>query len=116
MLIDAPDLLAAAREAIADSRHEKILSVASLWEITIKSSLGKLQLHRPLADTLVRLDESGMIHRLPIQTSHLLQLAVLPLYHRDPFDRMLVAQALSEGCVMISSDAAMNAYGVQRLW
>ena len=90
--------------------------MVSLWEITIKSALGKLPLHEPLADLLARLDRTGFVRRLPIADAHPLKLHSLPRHHGDPFDRLLAAQALAGGLTLVSSDATMDAYGVERLW
>ena len=115
MALGAPELSPAAARAIADAGNEKRLSVVSLWEFAIKSGLGKLELNEPFAALLARVDAMRMIERLPIADAHLLRYATLPLHHRDPFDRMLVAQALSEACTLVSSDAPLDAYGVRRL-
>ena len=116
MLSDAPELSTTAKAAISDARNEKLLSVASLWEITIKVGLRKLPLGQPLDVFLARLESSRFIRRLPIQTAHLLRLESLPHHHRDPFDRLIVAQALSEDCVLLSADRNIDAYSVTRLW
>ncbi len=105
-----------ARRAIEDAGNQKWVSVASLWEITIKSASGKLPLHEPLAVLLERLDQTGFVRRLHVETPHLLRLHELPSHHGDPFDRLLVAQALAEGMTLVSADPAMDAYGVPRLW
>ena len=116
LLSGAPELSAGARRVIFDAGNEKLLSIVSLWEITIKIGTGKLHLYEPLADFLTSLEIHGVIRLLPIQTVHLLRLEPLPLHHRDPFDRLIVAQALSEDCILVSSDIQLDAYGVRRIW
>jgi PIN domain nuclease of toxin-antitoxin system len=92
------------------------VSVASLWEITIKSSLGKLQLSAPLKQFLEDAVEGNGFLLLPIEPSHLNEVHALPFHHRDPFDRLLLAQSKAEGMSFISADTAMDAYGIVRLW
>lgn len=99
-----------ARERI-DGAAELWISVASLWEIAIKTSLGKLPAVPGLATTLT----AGGAHRLAIEAGHLEALASLPWVagHRDPFDRMLIAQAQTEGLALVSSDRRLSAYDVE---
>ena len=93
-----------------------MLSVASLWEMAIKISLGKLVLTEPF-ETMVpeQLDLNG-IDQLGIEFKHVTQVSKLPFHHCDPFDRLIVAQALIEELPIISADGALDAYGVRRLW
>jgi PIN domain nuclease of toxin-antitoxin system len=84
--------------------------------MAIKASLGKLVLTKPLGELLpVLLADSG-IELLPIEVPDLARVAALPFHHRDPFDRLLAAQALERGLTLVSIDAAFDAYGVDRLW
>ena len=93
-----------------------LVSVASAWEMSIKQSLGKLQLSLPVERLVAdRLPAVG-IGLLPIEMAHIGHLERLPLHHRDPFDRMLAAQALAEGLAIVSADEAFDAYGVARVW
>ena len=111
-----PDLSPNAAQLIADPVNKKIVSVVSLWEITIKVSLGRLSLALPLADFInVHLTPSK-VQSLQIEVPHLLTLETLPHHHRDPFDRLLAAQALAENVSFISADPAFDSYGVQRIW
>jgi PIN domain nuclease of toxin-antitoxin system len=92
------------------------LSYASIWEIQIKHHLGKLELKRPLA-TILEIEQSeNDIQLLPITLPHLLSLYNLPHHHRDPFDRLLIAQTQVEGLILISHDSVMSQYPVQVLW
>jgi PIN domain nuclease of toxin-antitoxin system len=91
------------------------VSVASLWEIAIKLSTGKLELDGGLENLLDGM-KRNRLESLPIAPSHLVQVSRLPFHHRDPFDRMLVAQALADDLTLISADSQLDAYGVRRLW
>lgn len=93
-----------------------MLSAASVWELAIKASLGKLLLNQPYEQFITRQLAREEITLLDIAVAHLAVVATLPLHHRDPFDRLLVAQALVEQVPIISVDAALDAYAVQRLW
>ncbi len=111
-----PKLSATARALIEDPRNRVLLSVVSLWEIVVKTSLGKLPLGKTIAE-LVRDDIQGNdVELLPIHVGHLVTLAGLPLHHRDPFDRLLVAQAQTESIQLVSTDGVLDAYGISRLW
>ena len=99
-------------EALEDERNEIALSAASVWEIAIKRSLGKLTIADGWAAALRRLDFDPM----PVTAIHAHAVEHLPWHHRDPFDRLLVAQAIVERLVLVSADARMGAYGVEVLW
>lgn len=88
------------------------VSIATLWEIAIKAALGKLTVRGPLGDLI---DDNGFA-LLPIEPHHLDEVRVLPHHHRDPFDRVLVAQARSERLILVSRDPALEAYGVETTW
>ena len=109
---EAERLSPMARAAIGDPSNELYLSVASLWEATIKIGSGKLRIPgQDIEFLLQRLVSSG-VQILPVLPSHLRQLQTLPLIHRDPFDRMLVAQARVEGLTLVTADAAIREYAV----
>lgn len=91
------------------------LSIASLWEIAIKLNLGKLSLQRSY-ETIESEIESSDILLLPIRFIDTVQIRHLPLHHRDPFDRMLIAQAMNNDLVLISRDTQFDSYPIQRLW
>lgn len=103
-------------DAIEDGENELILSVASLWEIAIKVSIGKLELEMPFLDVAVKLPETHSITLVPVEPSHLDVILRLPYHHRDPFDRLLIAQCQVESAVLISRDDAFDRYGIDRLW
>lgn len=110
-LADAPALGGKARALIAAPRNEVHVSAASLWEIAIKRSLDKLK----APDGLNGIVEEEGFRALPISLFHGEQAGDLPLLHRDPFDRMLVAQAQAEGLEIITSDARIAEYGVRTI-
>jgi len=105
-----------ARQLIEDGGNEILLSVASLWEIAIKMSIGKLNLGQPFPELFPRQLQVNRIQLLSITLDHLSVVATLPLHHRDPFDRLLIAQATVEQVPVVGVDAAFDAYGVNRLW
>lgn len=105
-----------ARAEIESAEGLRALSVASAWEMAIKSSLGKLDLAKPLGELLPPLLTDSGIELLPIEIADVARVATLPFHHRDPFDRLLAAQALERGLTIVSIDEAFDAYGVARLW
>ena len=115
--LEASDRLSTrARAAIHDTASHKFVSHASLWKITIKAALGKLRLLEPWGETLRQIERRVPGTVLPCTASHLEKLFQLPLHHRDPFDRMLVAQALADDLTLVSDDEVLDGYGVRRLW
>ena len=116
IVADSPRLSPAVRKMASDPAIEKLVSIASLWEIAIKVQLKKLELGMEF-DALVDLIEGqGLAVFLPITPAHVKRLRHLEFHHRDPFDRLLVAQTLTEGLTLASADASLDAYGLQRLW
>jgi PIN domain nuclease of toxin-antitoxin system len=109
-LADSPRLDAAARALIADPAHEIFVSVVSLWEVVIKSRIGKLQVD--LGEMEEAIEGEGF-RRLAIAPDHLKVLLALPSHHRDPFDHLLIAQAVSEDATFLTSDRQAEAYPVR---
>jgi PIN domain nuclease of toxin-antitoxin system len=107
-----PKLPAASRAAIQGPANEVYLSVASIWEAVIKYQIGKLPLPGPLADYLPKQREAHGIASLPITEGAMVALAGLPALHRDPFDRLLVAQAIQHGLTIATVDPDVAAYPV----
>lgn len=99
--------------AYMNPSNEVLVSAASYWELSIKTGLGKLDLDFEQLDAELELNRIGW---LPIERTHCRRSGRLPLHHRDPFDRLLVAQALHENLAIISGDEAFDAYGVTRVW
>lgn len=113
---DDPRLRPRARASIASEENECLVSLATCWELAIKARLGKLTLPAP-AGRFVRdqVATNGFI-LLPIDLAHVEQVEGLPFHHRDPFDRLLAAQALVEDLVLVSADPVFRRYGVRRIW
>ena len=111
-----PQLSSTARRHIEDPGNEKLVSPASYWEIAIKISVQKYTLSQPYEVFMQKgLEDNGFLI-LPIAPKHTAILTTLPFYHRDPFDRLIIAQAMVEQMPVISGDAAFAAYPVTRIW
>ena len=113
---DPARLSAAALALCSDPANQLVLSVTSLWEIQIKRQLGKLDLRQPLAEIVAQQRETNGVIVLPVGQAHVLALEDLPLHHRDPFDRLLVAQALVEDATLVSGDPVLQSYPVEVRW
>lgn len=113
---DMPSASEKGKELFLDDKNNLYISLASIWEIAIKLSIGKLLLKQPLEKFLPAQLQENTIHLLEIHFSHIVKVAKLPFYHRDPFDRLIISQALTEKMPIISSDTAFDEYGVKRLW
>jgi PIN domain nuclease of toxin-antitoxin system len=105
-----PQLSSAAHTMLADPQKRRVVSVVSLWEIAIKHSLGRLPLSLPLADFIAQHVTLSRVQLLPITVPHILKVAQLPHYHSDPFDRLLIAQALAENIPIVSVDGKFDQY------
>lgn len=112
---DDPRLSQSADHAIRDRGIQAFVSVASLWEIGIKIRIGKLKLDHGW-DGLLQGMKQNDLQVLPVTPQHVVMTCQLPFHHRDPFDRMLVAQALVEDLTIVSADSQFDAYGIRRLW
>ncbi|MBI4530938.1 MAG: type II toxin-antitoxin system VapC family toxin [Candidatus Latescibacteria bacterium] len=99
-----------------DRTNTVLLSVVSVWEMQIKSQLGKLKLGVLLAEVIVGQQQTNGIQILPITLAHVLALDTLPTHHRDPFDRLLIVQANVEGAIVMSGDPVFENYPVKLLW
>ena len=111
-LADDPGLSPAARGALADPTHEPLVSTASLWEIAVKRSLGKLEVPDDLPAQILADGFAWM----SVEPAHAWAVRSLPLHHRDPFDRLLIAQAIVERLPVVTADARFAAYGVEACW
>ena len=107
-----PDSL---KQAITDPGTNWFVSIASHWEMGIKHSLGKLDLETSLGKIFQLIDQSGLT-LLPVTPTHILASSTLPFFHRDPFDRLIIAQAMSEGFTIVSRDQAFKEYAIDLLW
>lgn len=99
-----------------DRQNVLLLSVVSIWEMQIKLQLGKLRLTLPLREIVEHQQQTNNIEILPITLEHVLALDNLPAYHKDPFDRLLIAQAMVEKAVLVSADLNIAKYDVQVVW
>jgi PIN domain nuclease of toxin-antitoxin system len=113
-----PRLSSHAHDLIADASNEVLVSPASYWEIAIKVSIGRLALHTPYEEFINACFNRYQFVNLPINPRHTAHVATLPFPrdHRDPFDRLLVAQCLVDGIPMVSADTRLDVYRIQRMW
>jgi PIN domain nuclease of toxin-antitoxin system len=115
--VDAsPRLGRRARAAITDPARRCYFSLASSWEIAIKLSLGKLEIPGSVEQFVPSQLAQNDFEELPLSFAHVARVARLPFHHRDPFDRLLVAQALEEDLTIVSADPIFRRYGVQVVW
>lgn len=112
LLGDRNAVTAEAAEALEDGANELFVSAVSVWEIAIKRSLGRLEIDPHWYETLIKLDFEPLLLNL----DHARRVEQLPWYHRDPFDRILISQALVEGLSLVSSDTEFRKYGVNLVW
>jgi len=116
MVRGTPELSAKAKQVIRDPTNELFLSIASVWEMAIKSSIGKLKLAEPL-DVFVPVElQANDVRQLDLAFRHVCAVARLPFHHRDPFDRLLVCQAEAEALALVSADPIFDRYKVKRIW
>ena len=102
---------------LEDSSNAVFLSYASIWEIAIKFSAGRLEIFQPSFSQFVSEEVEGYdFQRLPIDIQHIQQVAELPFHHRDPFDRLIIAQSMVEDIPIITSDGAFDHYPIARIW
>ncbi|MEQ1631360.1 MAG: type II toxin-antitoxin system VapC family toxin [Planctomycetota bacterium] len=111
----SPKLGASARRLLSDGANELLWSAASTWELAIKLQLGKLRLGQGLDEFLLRMFGSYGLTPLPVHHAHASRVATLPLIHRDPFDRLLVAQSAVEGVPLLTADPLLRQYGIECL-
>lgn len=114
--IDDSPRLSSRAKALLESDADLLLSAGSLWEISIKVSAGKLALAQSFDVFVPRQLADNDIEMLPISLAHLGVVSTLPFHHRDPFDRLLIAQAMIEQVPIVGADTAFDAYSVARLW
>ena len=104
------------RNLLIDSNNFWVVSMASVWELQIKSHLGKLNLSLSLPNFIETQQRVNNLQLLPIELTHIYALEALPSHHRDPFDRIIIAQAIVEKMPLLSIDAVFDVYPVQRVW
>jgi PIN domain nuclease of toxin-antitoxin system len=105
-----------ARNLIQEQENQKFLSIAGLWEMSIKASIGKLEVGMTLTELVKREVYGNAIDLLEIRPEHLDELANLPFHHKDPFDRLMISQSLVENIPIVSRDSAYRSYPVHLLW
>ncbi|GAB6057122.1 type II toxin-antitoxin system VapC family toxin [Desulfonatronum parangueonense] len=115
-LLDDPRLSNKGRDVVIHAQGAIFVSSASFWEIAIKISLGKYSLPEPFLLFWNRQMQENALTLLPITLNHTARITNLPFHHKDPFDRLLIAQSLEEHIPIVSSDSIFDAYGVHRLW
>ncbi len=115
-ITDDPTLSSNARNLIEDINNERLLSIASVWEIAIKTSLGKLELARPFEEFIPQQLRQNYVDLLPIEIPHLAKVSKLPFHHKDPFDRLIISQSLVERIPIISVDDKLDNYNIRRFW
>jgi len=115
-LQDDPKLSPMARGSIQGPTHRVLVSIVSCWELAIKASLGKMNFSEPVAALIKRELPANRLELLPISLEHLTAVEHLPPHHKDPFDWLLIAQAIVEGVAVVGADAAFVAYPARRIW
>ena len=113
---DSSRLSTTAKALIEDEYNEKLLSIASIWEMGIKHSIGKLTFELPFMTFIESQLQQNSMEILNIRIEHLDVVANLPLHHRDPFDRLIISQAIVEQLPIVGVDKAFDSYAVRRLW
>lgn len=116
LINDYTQLSSTVTDIYLDDKNTILISMVSIWEITIKIKLKKLSLKSSLSEFIREHIKGNRIDILNIELSHLYQLENLPLFHRDPFDRLIIGQAVSENIPVVSRDKAFDDYQVQRIW
>ncbi len=113
---DNPRLSANVKRLIEDENNEKLVSIASIWEMAIKHSIGRLNFSLPFMEFVRQQLDVTNIGLLEINLNHIEVVASLPLHHRDPFDRLIIAQSMAEQIPVLSVDAIFDSYAIARLW
>lgn len=112
----SPKLSRRAVDVFADAANDLVLSPVSIWELLVKHQIGKLPTPAPIAELIARARQDRLIRSLPVTDSAVLRLATLPMLHRDPFDRLLICQALDEGMTILTPDESIRKYPVATIW
>lgn len=113
---DNPRLSAHVKLLIEDENNEKLVSIASIWEMAIKHSIGRLNFSLPFMEFVRQQLTVSNIGLLEINIQHIEVVASLPLHHRDPFDRLIIAQSMAQQIPILSVDAIFDAYAIARVW
>ena len=113
---DPSQLSSTVEVILKNKQHEVYLSVVSVWEIQIKTQIGKLMLSASADKLIQEQQQNNELQILPINLAHALKIGELPLHHKDPFDRLLVAQAIVEGYILITKESLLSQYPVNVIW
>lgn len=116
IVTNSPKLSKKAKKLYLETDNTILFSLASIWELAIKSSLGKIEFEKTLEDFIEEHVRGNNIQVLNIELSHLLRIEKLPFHHRDPFDRLLISQQIENNLSIISCDKVFDQYGVNRIW
>ena len=116
LMVDDPRLSATAKKLFLDPSNNILLSLASVWEMAIKTNLRKLKLPQPVIDYVHQRSGRFKIHLLSITLDHLSLIESLPQHHRDPFDRLIIAQGQFENIPILTQDRIFDKYSVQNIW
>ena len=115
-IAEQPQKLSSKSTSVLNSSNQLLLSHVSVWEMAIKIKTGKLKLKMKLDEFITKAAEKHKLNFLPILLTHIYQTQIFPFHHRDPFDRLLIAQAITENIAIISSDEIFDAYNSNRIW
>ncbi|MDM8556943.1 type II toxin-antitoxin system VapC family toxin [Desulfococcaceae bacterium HSG7] len=113
---DTDRLSLIASDTFLHKNNQIYFSLVSAWEISIKKSTGKLVLSAPVYEFISEQIESNQLIVLPIELDHIAKVSELFFYHKDPFDRLIIAQAITEDIAILTSDSLFNSYGVRTIW
>jgi PIN domain nuclease of toxin-antitoxin system len=116
IVADDPHLSTTARTVFRDPENEAYLSAVSAWEIAVKNALGNIPLPEPVDRYVPTFRKKGLIEPLPLSEEMALQVMRLPMIHRDPFDRLLICQAIAEGMAILTPDEVIRQYPVRTIW
>lgn len=116
IITDDSKLSKRAQDIYLDSENDIFLSMASIWELAIKSSLGKISLDKPLDEFVSEHVLGNNIEILEIKLPHVLRIEQLPFHHRDPFDRLIISQAIEDSLPILGGDNAFDLYKIKRIW
>ncbi len=116
LVTDNPKLSELAKEIFLDEDNEILLSAVTGFEIAVKYSLGKLHLTEPPREFVIHRMNANALTELPVSMAHALALQNMPLHHKDPFDRLLIAQAMVNQIPLLSADQQLSVYDIERLW
>lgn len=108
--------LSSKAQSIIESFHERYISIASVWEMSIKVNIGHLSFQEPFKEVITHQFKINDYQLLPIEFKHLFKLSNLELHHRDPFDRLIISQAIVEDISIVTADELFNNYNIRRVW